>query len=71
MRIVSKLMDVYCANAKNDFAILDDAPNCLRSAGSEVLACVNKATYSVAKRFMEKWIENEHFELKMDVKDCK
>lgn len=63
--------DVICANAENDFSILDDGPECIGLNADKLATCANKALYSILKRSLEKWIENEHFELKMDAEDCK
>lgn len=71
IRIMLNMMDVVCANDKNDFAILDDGDQCPASTEAEMGHCYEKAKYSLAKRLMEKWIENEQFEYDMNAEDCK
>lgn len=70
-RIERNLMELICAQEENDFAILDGGQQCIASSLVEIKTCANKAIYLVAKRLLEKWIENEHFELKMVAEDCK
>lgn len=65
------MMDVICANNESDFSILDDGPDCISTNRVKIMTCVNKVFYSIVKRFVVKWIENEHFELEMDAEDCK
>lgn len=67
------MVDVICANEKNDFAISDDVDQCIESDvdNGKSKACGTRAKYSLTKRIMEKLIENEHFELDTDAEDCK
>lgn len=69
--MMSNMMDVVCANEKDDFSILDDGEQCLATNRAKIMTCANKALYSLVKRLMDKWIENEHFELETDAEDCK
>lgn len=72
LRIMNNMLDLVCENKKNDFAILDgEGERCLTSNRVRIKTCANKAAYSVAKRTIEKWIEDEHFTLEMGAEDCK
>lgn len=71
---MSNMLNMICANDKNDFGIFDvkgEGEHCLTSNRVRIVTCANKAVYSVAKRIVEKLIENEHFEFEMDAEDCK
>lgn len=72
LRITNNLLDLICANDKDDFKILDgEGERCLTSNRVKIMTCGNKALYAVLKRTAEKWIENEHFSVELDVDDCK
>lgn len=68
---MSNMMDMVCANDNTDFSILEDAEQCIATNRVKIMTCANKAFYSLLKRIMEKWIENEHFDFEMDTEDCK
>lgn len=68
----SLMTNVLCANEQNNFPILDDEPDCLTMLNRrKITECAGKAISTMLRRFMEKSLENEHFELKLDAKDCK
>ena len=68
------MLDLICATDKNNnFALFDvrgEGERCLTSNRVKIMTCANKALYSLAKRIVEKIIENEHFEFEMDDADC-
>jgi hypothetical protein len=71
-RIFNKTVDLICLNDGDDFALsIQKFPQCFESSESEVKTCSMKAGYAILKRILEKLIENEHFEFKMDAEDCK
>lgn len=73
-RIAKNMVDLVCSNDEDDFALFDsngEGQRCVVSNQVEMKTCANKAVYSVAKRIIEKWIENEHFEFEMEPEDCK
>lgn len=68
------MLEWICANDKNVSAVLNGellGEQCLIQNIDKVMTCRNKAVYAVANRIVEKWIENDHIETKMDAEDCK
>lgn len=68
------MVGLICTNDENVFALFDvngEGQKCFESSQVEIMTCANKAVYSTAKRFLEKSIENEQFELEMEPEDCK
>lgn len=73
-RLMSNLLDLICSNEKDDFAVFEfkgEGEQCLASNRVKIMTCVNRAAYSLAKRVVEKLIENERFEFEMEAEDCK
>lgn len=73
-RIVKNMLSLVCVNDENDFALFDangEGQRCVDSKQIEMKTCANKAIFLVAKRIIEKWIENEHFKFEMEPEDCK
>lgn len=70
--IMNNMLDIICKKEKNDFAIFDgEGKRCLNSNQLRLKTCSKKSVHSVAKRIIEKFIENEHFTFEMDTDDCK
>lgn len=71
-KILENLVNMICTNVENDSSIIGaSGQQCLVSSQVEIMTCANKSIYSVVKRLLEKWIENEHFAFEMEAEDCK
>lgn len=73
-KVFKNMINLVCSNDENDFALFGvngEGQKCVELNYIEMKACANKATYSIVKRLLEKWIENEHFKFEMEPEDCK
>lgn len=72
--INKNLLNLVCANEEDNFALFDaegDGLKCVQQSLEEIKTCSNKAAYAVTERFLQKWIENEHYNFDMEPEDCK
>lgn len=73
-KIIENTVDLICLHDENDYAIYDargEAEQCVHTSKDGISTCTNKAIYSVAKRILEKYIENGNFRFVTEAEDCK
>lgn len=70
-RISKKTLDMVCVNDGNEFyQAIPNIHQCIVSHQIEIDTCINEAMYAVVKQIFQKFIENEHFALKISADDC-
>ncbi|KAJ6645293.1 hypothetical protein Bhyg_00497 [Pseudolycoriella hygida] len=74
LNFLKNIVDSMCVNEGSDLDSITSRKGagrkCVETNMKEIKTCTNKALYAASKRLLLKFVENEHFEFKIDQEDC-